>query len=204
MTRLLLLRHAHVDWIAPERFRGRADLPLSDQGRRQLAPTANRVKSSVRPAAVYTSPMSRCVETAQAIAAPFGLPTRPIAGLNDIDYGRWQGLTREEVRARWPAELANWFHQPHLALLPGGESLAEVQARLLAALGTIVREHRDDAVVLVGHDSVNRVLLLCALDLALSHYWKIRQDPCAVSELEYDDGDLRPRSINETWHLAGA
>jgi probable phosphoglycerate mutase len=203
MTRFMLIRHGHVDWIAPERFRGRAELALSDLGRRQIAATAGRIRASARPVAIYTSPMGRCVETAQAIAAPFGLEPWPVGALTDIDYGRWQGLTREEVRARWPAELELWLRQPHLAVIPGGETLAAVHARLAAALALLVREHREDTVVLVGHDSVNRVLLLGALDLPLSHYWRIKQDPAAVSEFRYEDGGFRVESLNGTWHLAG-
>src|SRR5258708_27093859 len=93
MTRLILTRHGHVDWIAPERFRGRAELALSELGRRQVEATAKRIAAAWRPAAVYTSPMSRAVDTGTAIAGPFGLTVQPIGGLHDNGYGGCQGPT---------------------------------------------------------------------------------------------------------------
>src|SRR5437764_6038356 len=87
MTKLLLVRHGHVEGISPERFRGRAELPLTATGRREAEMTAARIAASWRPAAIYTSPMSRCVDTVAAIGKPFGLAPAPMPGLNDIDYG---------------------------------------------------------------------------------------------------------------------
>src|SRR5205085_2958232 len=104
MTRLLLVRHGHVEGISPERFRGRAELPLTATGRREAELTAARIAASWRPAAICTSPMGRCVDTGAAIAQPFGLTPSVMPGLNDIDYGEWQGLTRDEAHARWPDE----------------------------------------------------------------------------------------------------
>src|SRR5437868_300573 len=90
MTQNILLRHGHVEGISPERFRGRTDLMLTPEGHRQAAATARRIQASWRPAAVYTSPMSRSRVTGEAIAKPFGLSPSALEGLADIDYGEWQ------------------------------------------------------------------------------------------------------------------
>jgi probable phosphoglycerate mutase len=203
MTRIILVRHGHVEWLAPERFRGRAELPLSDLGRRQAQAAAGYIAASWKPQAVYTSPLGRCRETGAAIAAPFRLEPQPIEGLADIDYGEWQGLTREQAKERWPEETELWFRKPHLAAIPGGETLAAVLSRATAALRDILRRHPDGTVVVVGHDSVNRVLLLFALEAPLSRYWHLRQEPCGVNELLFDNGSFIIGSINQTQHLAG-
>ncbi len=203
MTRILLVRHGHVAWHSPERFRGRADLALSDLGLRQIERTAQQIAARCRPNAVYTSPLSRCVATAEAIAAPFGLVPQPQPGLLDIDYGEWQGLTHEEARARWPEEAALWFRLPHLAAIPGGESLAALAARASTALRDILRRHGQGTIVVVGHDAVNRALLLFALGLPLSRYWQIEQSACGIDDLSFENGDFLIRAINETQHLAG-
>src|SRR5258708_8683628 len=91
MTRLILTRHGHVDWIAPERFRGRAELALSELGRRQVEATAKRIAAAWRPAAVYTSPMSRAVDTGTAIAGPFGLTVQPLGGRHRHAFRRCRG-----------------------------------------------------------------------------------------------------------------
>ena len=201
MTRIILVRHGHVEWLAPERFRGRAELPLSDLGRRQAQAVAGYVTATWKPEAVFTSPLGRCRETGAAIAAPLHLVPQAVDSLADIDYGEWQGLTREEAKEHWPDEIELWFRAPHLAAIPGGETLGALLSRATAALRDIVRDHRDGTVALVGHDSVNRVLLLFTLELPLSRYWHLRQDPCCVNELLFDNGSFAIGSINETQHL---
>ena len=203
MTRIILVRHGHVDWLMPERFRGRAELPLSSRGRRQAVVAAGYIAASWKPDAVYTSPLGRCRETGAAIAAPFRLEPQPIDGLADIDYGEWQGLTRDQAKERWPDETELWFRVPHLTAIPGGETLAVVLSRASAALRDVLRHHPDQTVVLVGHDSVNRVLLLFTLELPLSRYWHLRQDPCGINELIFDNGSFVVGSINQTQHLSG-
>jgi phosphoserine phosphatase len=203
MIRIILVRHGHVDWLTPERFRGRAELPLSSLGRRQAQATAGHIAATWTPDAVYTSPLGRCRETGAAIAAPFRLEPLPIDGLCDIDYGEWQGLTREQAKESWPDETELWFRLPHLAAIPKGETLAAVLSRATAALRDILRGHPDGTVVLVGHDSVNRVLLLFALEAPLSRYWQLRQHPCGINELFFDNGSFVVGSINQTQHLSG-
>jgi phosphoserine phosphatase len=204
MTKIILTRHGHIEGITPERFRGRLDLPITALGQRQIAATSHRINATWKIAAIYTSPMSRCVITGEAIAQPSGLTVKPLAGLNDIDYGAWQGLTHDEAQARWPAEFAMWFRAPHLAQPPGGETLQGVLARAAATLRTVTRDRTDDTVVLVGHDSVNRVILLHVLELPLSRYWLFKQEPCTINELDFVDGAFSVRTINETYHLSGA
>jgi probable phosphoglycerate mutase len=203
MTRIVLVRHGHVDWIAPERFRGRAELALSDLGRRQAQAVADYIARTWNPEAIYTSPLDRCRDIGAAIAAPFKLEPQVADGLCDIDYGQWQGLTREQATERWPHEIEMWFRAPHLAAIPGGETLTALSSRAAAALLEILRAHPSGTVVLVGHDSVNRALLLFALELPLSKYWHLRQEPCGLNELFFENDTFVIRSINETQHLAG-
>jgi probable phosphoglycerate mutase len=203
MTELILLRHGHVDWHNPERFRGRAELALSDLGRRQARAAALAIATTWKPDAVYASPLGRCRDTAAVIAAALRLAAQPIEALADIDYGAWQGLTRDEAAARWPDEIARWFRAPHLAAIPGGETLAALFSRTSAALHQLVRRHPTESLVIVAHDSVNRALLLQALELPLSRYWRLRQDPCGISTLFFGDDGFVVCSLNETRHLAG-
>ena len=204
MTKLILVRHGHVEGISPERFRGRAALPLTELGRREAETTAAHVAASWRPAAIYTSPMGRCVDTGAAIGKPLGLTASAMLGLNDIDYGDWQGLTADQARARWPGELDTWYRHPDWGAIPGGETLQQVLARAVAALREVVQRHPEDAVVLVSHDSVNRVLLLHALELPLSRYWRFKQNPCCINELDFDADGFVILGINQTGHLRPA
>jgi len=201
MTKIILVRHGHVEGISPERFRGRADLELTQLGRRQAEETAARIAASWTLAALYSSPLSRCRVTGEAIGRRFGLTPLPLLELIDIDYGKWQGQSPEDVRRKSPEALATWYRSPQWAAIPGGENLQEVLIRTVAALRKVTAGHPKDTVVIVGHDSVNRVILLHVLDLPLSRYWRLGQDPCAINEIDFSDGEFTVRSINGTDHL---
>jgi probable phosphoglycerate mutase len=201
MTKIILVRHGHVEGISPERFRGRADLALTPEGLRQAEASARRIEASWTPTALYASPLSRSRTTAEAIGTPFGLTPTLVPGLMDIDYGEWQGLTPDKVGRKWPETLDTWHRTPHWAAIPGGESLQDVLARTVAALRDVIRRHSKETVVVVGHDSVNRIILLHALDLPLSRYRRLGQDPCAINEIEFSAGEFTVRSVNGTYHL---
>lgn len=201
MTKILLTRHGHVEGIKPERFRGRAPLDLTARGRTEAAAVAKRIAAAWQPTAIYASPMSRCVETAAAIAKACGVTAKTCDDLNDLDYGAWTFKTFEEAKTLDPALFAAWFATPHLVRFPNGESLQDVVARAANVLRMVRGRHPDETVVLVGHDSVNRALLLGLLDQPLSAYWRVAQDPCCLNEIDVAGGKICVLRVNETRHL---
>jgi phosphoserine phosphatase len=201
MTRIILVRHGHVEGIAPERFRGRRDVDLSELGAQQAQATARKIAQQWRPSTVYTSPLARCFQTAQAIAAVLSLPVTVLDDLNDLDYGDWEWRTQEEVRAQWPELFKCWFAAPHLVRFPNGESLQDLVARSSNVLRLVRDQHRQQTVVAVGHSSGIRALLLQALDQPLSAFWRLAQDPCAVNEIEILQHGTTVHRFNETYSL---
>ena len=202
MTKILLTRHGHVEGIKPARFRGRAELALTDHGLVQADALARRIAGKWKPVAVYTSPLQRCVVTGGKIAAACGIKAEVRAGLGDIDYGGWQMRTHEEVQAETPKAYQQWRSMPQLTRFPGGESLEDVLARTTDVLREMLERYPTETVVLVGHDSVNRVLLMQFLDMPLSAYWRLVQDPCTLNEVEvFAAGDSVVHRVNDTSHL---
>lgn len=200
---LILVRHGHVEGIHPERFRGQIDFPLTDLGKKQAAQTAAFIAANWQAKAVYTSPLERCRDTGTAIANAQGLTIEPTPLLIDINYGKWQGRTREDVKQTEPEQFNSWMTQPQLTVVEGADSLQDVQARLLRALDHMRRAHSGETVVAVGHDSTNRVFLTLGLDVPLSRYWHLQQDPCAINVLRFDESGCRVVTINQTSHLLG-
>lgn len=201
MTKILLIRHGHVEGIEPQRFRGRMDLALTERGEFEAEAAAKRVAQGWKPSVIYTSPLKRCVATGAAIARACGVAAKVLDQLNDIHYGAWQFRTFEEARNADPERFAAWLATPDLVRFPDGESLQDLAARTADALRLVLMRHGKETVVLVGHDSVNRVLLLQVLDQALSFYWRLEQAPCCINEIDFADGRIRVVRINETAHL---
>lgn len=162
----------------------------------------SRVLRSLDLTAIYSSPLSRALETARYIAEPHNLPVIVEYGLTDLDYGKWQGLTHEEVRNQWVDLYHLWYTAPHKMCFEEGESLSDVEFRSLEALDQIAARHNGQNVVVVSHRVVIKVVLCALLGLGSSQFWQIRQDPCAVNVLEYSDrhGFVICR-LNDTCHV---
>ena len=203
MTKILLTRHGHVEGIRPERFRGRTDLALTELGKAQAKAVAARIAAHWKPDAVYTSPMRRSQATAATIAEACGVTSAVLDQLNDIDYGDWQWRTQDEVKVASPELLALWHHAPHLVRFPGGESLQDLVARAAEALRFTIRSYpaKTHTVVLVGHDSVNRALLMQLLDQPVSAYWRLAQHPCTLNEIDIVGQQICVLRVNDTAHL---
>jgi phosphoserine phosphatase len=202
MPKILLTRHGHVDGISPERFRGQTELALPEKGLAQAAALAERISREWRPAVIYTSPLQRCVATGEAIAAATRAPCQVLKSLIDLNYGAWQWHTFEEVRSHSPALFALWHFAPQLVRFPQGDSLQDLFARAADTIRFVLEHHHDETVVLVGHDSVNRAMLLQIMDQPPSAYWRLAQDPCALNELEITHSHSRVLRMNDIGHLA--
>lgn len=200
-TRIYLLRHGETTWNAERRYQGSLDSPLSATGWQQ----ALRLREALRSAplvAVYSSPLRRALDTARVIAEPHSLPVTPHEGLHEIRVGEWEGLTVAEIESRYVDALQQWHTTPHLARIPGGETIEEMRNRAAAALVEIRRRHESGRVAVVAHGGVNKAILLTLLGAPLSAYWRIRQHNGCINVLEYDGDRTRLLVMNETAHLA--
>src|SRR3981189_104521 len=202
MTKILLTRHGHVDGILPERFRGRAELALTKKGVAQAEALAARIARAWKPVVVYTSALQRCVVTGTIIANVCGAKAIPLEGLMDIDYGAWQMRTHDEIKAEAPKAYRLWRGGPERPRCPpDAESLQDLVARTADVVRLVLERHPTDTVVMVGHDSVNRAILMQFLDQPLSAYWRLIQDPCTLNEVDVEGDDIRVQRINDTSHL---
>lgn len=202
MPKILLTRHGHVEGISPERFRGQTELALTEKGLAQAAALAERISREWHLAAIYTSPLQRCVVTGEAVAVATRASSRVLKSLIDLNYGAWQWHTFDEVRSHSPSLLALWYHAPHLVRFPQGNSLQDLFVRAADTIRFVVEHHHDDTIVLVGHDSVNKAILMQILEQPPSSYWRLVQDPCTLNEFEITHSHSRVVKINDTGHLA--
>ena len=156
------------------------------------------------PSWLYTSPLSRCVETAEAIAKACNLAPQVMNNLVDIDYGAWQSCSYAQLEQNDPKLYFRWFSTPYLVRFPDGESLQDLVLRAAEALRFVLQRHPEETVILVAHDSLNRALLIQLLDQPLSSFWRFAQERCCINEIDVVDGCIRVLRVSETCHLAQA
>ena len=202
-TRLILVRHGETALTAQGRYSGRGDVPLSEQGEAQAMAAAGRVAGIARDVtAVVTSPLMRCVRTAELIAAEVGgTDVTVIPDLIECDFGAWEGLTFAEVQERWPDEMTAWLDSTSVAP-PGGESFQAVAKRVRGALATVLSSYPSGVVVLVSHVSPIKLILRDALAANDAFLHRLFLDAAGVSTMDvWPDGNIAVRSVNETAHL---
>jgi probable phosphomutase (TIGR03848 family) len=198
-TRILLIRHANNDYIATQRLAGRTPgVHLNDQGRVEAQAVDDRLASTTL-AAVYSSPLERALETAGPIADRHGLRVRPLEGLVETDCGEWTGASIEHLSQ---TDLWRWMQAaPGSVRHPGGESMAEVQARMVAAFEGLRVTHSGQTIVVVSHSDPIKLVLAFYTGLHIDMFQRLVIDPASISELEF--GSLRPRLVrsNDRAHL---
>lgn len=200
MTRFIIVRHGETTWNREGRYQGQKDTPLSPFGREQGEMVARALRDIPLQAA-YASPLRRAYDTAVMCARYHGIPVQRDERLLEINHGAWEGLQAAEVEARYPELLRKWHTTVVDVRMPGGETLAEVQRRAVAAIYDIAARHDGQTVLVVGHDAVNKAVLCHCLDISLAHFWQIKQDNTCINVVEYQDGRFRMVLLNSTAHL---
>jgi broad specificity phosphatase PhoE len=186
-TTLVLVRHAETDWNRERRFQGRADLPLNEAGREQARALAGRLRTEPV-TAVYTSPLRRALETAEIVAARLGLEPRALDALLEIDVGAWEGLTIDEVRARYPER----FDVDWRSGWEDGETYDELVERVVPALLELGRRHDCGHVLAVTHAGPLRAAIAASMRLSYDEARPLigPLGNCDVHRFELRDGKL--------------
>jgi probable phosphoglycerate mutase len=182
MMNLLLIRHALNDWVG-ERLAGWApDVHLNEKGRAQATALAQRL-ATVPLAAVYSSPLDRTMETARTVAEAHGLAVQEREGLGETRFGDWTGRTLKELKEEelWPVVQV----YPSGARFPGGESLREVQARIVAALDAVRDAHLAQTVAVVSHSDPIKMAVAHYAGLPLDLFQRLTISPASVTAFTF-------------------
>ena len=200
-TRLYLVRHGATQLTAEDRSAGAIGVDLSDEGCWQAARLGERLQHEGI-TALYTSPLSRTMETASIVGAACGLEPQARDGLREISHGRWEGLTRREVETQFADEYAAWEEDPFTFAPEDGESGVAVLARSLPVLREIVTRHRGERVLVVSHKATIRLLLSSLLGFDERGYRdRLDQAPACVNVLDFRDPvRVRLMLFNDTSH----
>lgn len=184
-ARVFLANHGDTEWDG-DRFLGSSDISLSAGGREQAEQIARRLAGEPL-AAIYSSPLQRAAETADSIARAHGLAVAIVDSLREMDFGDWEGRTRSAVMAEYTVVYGAWTRDPATVRPPRGESGYDVEARAVAAIKELARNHQGETIAVIGHATVNRILLCQLLGINLVGYReRLAQETAAINCVEID------------------
>ncbi|HEV2364103.1 MAG TPA: histidine phosphatase family protein [Caulobacteraceae bacterium] len=181
MTSIYLIRHATHDRLGRVLCGRMADVGLSEEGLRQAEALARCIEGEPKVTALYSSPLERTLQTAEPIARSLGLAPRITEALNEVDVGRWTGASFAALRGD-PA-WRSWKRAPVKSRPPGGESLADVAARVGGWIDEMRRAHPDETIVAVSHGDVIKTAIALALGLGLDRLHRFEISPASLSLL---------------------
>jgi probable phosphoglycerate mutase len=203
VTRLLLVRHGATHATEEDRFSGSSGAELSEEGRWQAAKLGERLTGE-RIGAIYSSPLSRALDTARIIAGHCNLEPIVRDGLREIGHGHWEGMKRSDVAQTFAAEFSAWEADPFTFAPEGGESGVAVLARALPVIREIVTAHPGSQVVVVSHKATLRLVLSSLLGFDARGYRdRLDQSPACLNVVDFKD-PVRARLMlfNDTSHYA--
>ena len=188
-SRVYLMRHGEVQNGGEKRYNGHIDLDITENGRDQMRRLAGRLAGEKIPA-VYSSDLNRSAKGADIISRSLGLAYTPLRDLRERSIGKWEGLTAGEIEERFPGEYAAWRADLLNYRPPDGECLLDVRERILPVYKKLVGSHPDQAIALMLHGGVNRIIIADALGLDLMNLFRIDQSFGALNIIDYLDGGM--------------
>lgn len=199
-TTILLIRHPESAWNRRGVYQGQRDTPLSPLGRIQAELVAARL-SGEPIAGIVTSPLRRASSLAHAIARYHHLEPRSDQRLTEICHGQWEGLSRHDVRERFPKLFQQWEEAPHTVSFPGGESLQDVHDRSLAVITDLLEGSEDATWVVVTHDTVCRLVVAVARSQPVVGFADVALENAGITTLVGPQLHDCVRDLNDVTHL---
>jgi broad specificity phosphatase PhoE len=198
MTIFFLVRHGACDGLGEMLWGRRSGVCLNDEGKAQAQRLADRF-GGLRLDAVYSSPLERARETAEAIARGAMLEVKQSAAFNEVDFGDWSGKTFAELEhdERW----RRFNTQRSVAKIPNGESFLDVQARVVAELAKLSAQHKEQNVAIVSHADMIKAAVGYVAGTPIDLLQRFEISPGAVSIIATDEHDTKLLAVNSRCEL---
>ncbi|HVN95672.1 MAG TPA: histidine phosphatase family protein [Syntrophorhabdaceae bacterium] len=198
-TRVFLVRHGEtLDEETGKVYKGTIDIPLSRKGIERIEKVADYL-APYPLAALYTSALSRCIESASIIGRPHKLSAHIDERFNELHFGKWEGLSFHEIEKTYPVLFPLWLKDPVSNTPPGGEALLDAQKRATKAFEEIVDRHKGGSIAIVCHAGILKIIISTLLNLSLTALYKLSQDYGCVDIIDmYDDNSGVIKLLNYT------
>lgn len=198
MTLMLLIRHGTNDWVHGRLAGWTPGVHLNADGKAQAEALAERL-GDLPIAAIYTSPLERCVETATAVAQPRGLQLRLVEQIGEVRYGEWQGAELQELYKHelWPGVQ---FY-PSGTRFPNGETLGEAQMRMVQALDGLRAQHPREMIAVCSHADIIKLAVAYYIGMHIDLFQRLTINPCSLTALSFERMGPRLLAFNDTGSL---
>ena len=200
MSKLLLVRHGDTELNSAERYWGSSDVKLSTAGFRQAERLRDRLATE-KIDAIYSSDLKRASATAKLIASGHQLEVITCAELREINFGKIEGLTFNEVAQLYPGVTKLWVERSPELKYPGGESIDLFNKRVSKFLRRLEEHTEEETILIVAHSGVLRTLICLLLGIELQHRWQLRLDLASLSILETYPQQAILSLLNDVSHL---
>lgn len=195
MMTIVLIRPGATDYDVQGRVRGRLDIPLNVLGAQEVAKEVDALREAgIRLDAIYYAPCRPAVETADAISRALDVKAKELEGLENLDYGLWQGMRIEEIRARQPKIYRQWQEIPDCVCPPEGEMIEEAEVRVMDCLRRLSRRHRDQVVGLVVAEPMASIIKRLIVQAPLGDLWKAESRHGQLEILRWDPTPMKTAS----------
>jgi phosphoserine phosphatase len=199
MKNIYIVRHGETQWNKEEVFRGRKDIPLNEMGQKQAEMVGLYFRDK-RIDRIVSSPLTRAVQTAEAISRTTSVAVESAEEFTDINFGAWEGLPLREVEERYPADLATWKTSPENFKIESGETLETVRKRISMWLAEVMSE-KEGTFVVVTHRVICKLIVLYLLKIGNEHFWDMKYDPASITLMEQNNNQFTLAFGNDTCHL---
>ena len=206
MTRVIFARHGETIWHQENRYAGISDVPLTDLGREQAIRLGEWAVAAELDA-IYTSTLSRAIDTARPAAEATNLTPTADPRIVEVNFGEGEGMTRGELESAIPDAFRIWLDAPGSLSLPGGETGNAAVERALSFLDELVAAHPNERVLVVAHSTLIRLVLSSLLGIPTNEYREILPaiDNVALTEFQFTgqpSGHLRPQLLRYNASIA--
>ena len=197
-----IARHGQTEWNILGKTQGHGNSPLTEKGLAQANELAEGMDKYPLDM-IFSSDLGRAMQTAEAVGKRFGIEVQPTEALREMGFGEWEGRLIPEITEKYPEIYKTWRNEPHLAKIPGGETLDVIKERLEKFIDELNGKYDNKNILLVSHSVTVRVLLLLMLDSPMKNIYRIKQDNTALNIVEWRHYGPVVTKMNDTSHIKG-
>ncbi len=197
-----IVRHGQTEWNILGKTQGQGNSKLTEKGilqAKELSVGMEKYPIDM----IFSSDLGRAVQTAEIVGEKFGIEVQKTEALREMGFGEWEGKLIPEITEKYADIYKTWRNEPHLAKIPGGETLDTIKKRLEIFINDLNEKYDNKNILLVSHSVTVRVFLLLMLDSDMKNIYRIKQDNTALNIVEWRNYGPVVTKMNDTSHITG-